>query len=227
MKNIIIFLACILLVKFAYANESNRDIPDPQKIIDAYNNAECCIFIDQLKPTKLDKRTRLDLYLYESKNLLELSTGPTFAALVEIPLSNKKERYEVETNVMHVGDDLYVYFPYVAFLNDELKLLGTSDFTHSNYSGKSLFQPTGILNFNFNLDPNLKGDEAVRYLLIYTRKKHFSQNTTDQLKEESRNVRLKEISLEYANTVSEYIQRDLLYGLPGGKVSVSNKGKFF
>ena len=198
-------------------------------MINNYNKANCCIYIDQLKATKLDSRKSLELNLHLSKHLLELSTGPTFAELIEIPVSSKKERYVVETNVSHIDKDLYVFFPYVALLNLDLKLIGTSDFTHSDYIGQSWFQASGRLSFSFVINPNtdLYNDESVRYLLIYTRKKHFTKQSSDDLKGSLRNIQPREVPVEYTGSTGETIYKDIMHGLPGGRVTVSNRSRFF
>ncbi len=202
---------------------------DPQLVINNYNKAACCIFIDQLKAIKLEKRKTLELNLHQSSHLLELSTGPTFAELIKIPVSSKKERYVVETNVIHTDKDLYVYFPYIALLNPSLELVGTSDFTHSNYYEQSWFQAAGRLSFDFLIKPNtdLYNSKSVRYLLIYTRKKHFTKKSKEELKANIRNIEAKEVPVEYTGSTGEAIYRDIMHGLPGGRVTISNKNRFF
>ena len=235
MKKILALLIYFILPVSAYPESLIPDHPEdqqqpdvsPQFILDNYNRAMCCQFIDQLEAVKLERRNRIELNLYDSGKLLELSTGPTFAALVEIPVSEKEEKYLIETRVIEVGEDMYVYFPYIATLDRNLKLIGTSAFTRNDYYGKSFFQSIGYMNFSFFVDPNTDGEKAVRYLLIYTRKKHFTTQSMAELKTASRNVVLKEVAVEYAYSLGENIHRDILYGLPGGRVIVTNKGKFF
>jgi hypothetical protein len=212
---------------FVYSEDAIDSKISPQLILDNYNNAECCLLVDQLEIVKLRKRKKVELNLYDYEHLLELSTGPTFSALIEVPESEKIEKYEIETNVIHVGKELFVFFPYVATLDSDFNLIGTTDFTNNHYSGKSLFQSSGLLSLTFNIDPNFGNHKAVRYFLIYTRKKHFTTKKLDQLKTISRDVKLKEVSLKYADSVAEYVERDTLYGLPGGKIVVINKGLIF
>lgn len=202
---------------------------DPQLIINNYNKASCCLFIDQLKSAKLEKRKKLEFNLHETNDLLDLSTGATFAQLVEIPISSKIEKYVVETNIIHINKDLYVFFPYIALLNSTLNLIGTSDFTHSNYQGQSFFQPTGIMSFSFRVAPNtdLYDDKSVRYLLVYTRKKHFTNKSKEALKAATRSIEAKEVPIEYAGSAGDVIYRDIMYGLPGGRITISNRNRFF
>ena len=226
-KNLFLSIVLFSVSGFVFSAEADPILASPQLILDSYNNAKCCLLADQLEVFKLERRKKIELNLHEFNDLLELSTGPTFAALIEVPESEKIERFEIVTNVIHVGKELHVFFPYVATLDYDYNLIDTSDFTNNNYSGKSLFQSAGRLNFTFKIDPNIGNHKAVRYFLIYTRKKHFTTKGMDQLKSNSRNVKLKEVPLEYADTVGEYIQRDTLYGLPGGKVTVKNIGLLF
>ena len=236
-KSFVTFILCLAFsIEVASQEPLNSTpsvptLPPPinlQKIISNYNSAECCLFIDQLKSVKLAKREKLELMLHKSNYLLNLSTGPTFASLIEVPLSHKKERYVVEAQITKVDDDLYTFFPYVALLNSQLKLIGTSDFTHSDYYGDSFFQPRATLNFSFSIGRNdIAADDAVRYFLIYTRKKHFTNLNIDALQKNPRNIMLKEVSIVYSGASGEYIRRDEMYGIPASRVYVSNHGIFF
>ena len=89
---------------------------DPSLIIKHFNTANCCVYVNQIESVELERGASLEIDLSESGDLLETSTGPTFAKLISIPVSSKKERYSIRTDIIEYDSELYAFFPYVALL---------------------------------------------------------------------------------------------------------------
>lgn len=198
---------------------------NPYSIIRHFNNADCCVYVNQLEHVELDKGISLEIDLSETEDLLELSTGPTFAKLISIPVSDKKERYSVRTDIIEYDNELYAVFPNVAGLDADFKILWTTHFNYLNYVQKQMFAPKAHLHFKFTVNANINKEGGVKYFLLYTRAKHFTKSNISDLRGENRNVSLREVSVRLVDTFGgDYTSRnDIIYGLPAGTVKIIHR----
>lgn len=197
---------------------------DPSLIIKHFNTANCCVYVNQIESVELESGASLEIDLSESGDLLETSTGPTFAKLISIPVSSKKERYSIRTDIIEYDSELYAFFPYVALLGADFSLLGNSYFNRLNYVKKQfIFVPKSHLHFGFIVDANEKAD-GVKYFLIYTRAKHFTNSNISELRGNHRNISLGEVSVRLNDIMESYPTRsDIINGLPAGTVKITHR----
>lgn len=219
---------CILLCiesPITPADNSEDLSNDPLSLVKQFNNAKCCVYVDELESIELGKGTSIEIDLSESGDLLELSTGPTFAKLISIPDSNKTERYSVRTGIIEYDNELFAFFPYVALLDADFNLLGTTYFNRLNYVQKEfIFVPQSHLRFRFIVDANIDKDDGVKYFLIYTRAKHFTNSNISDLKGKNRNISLGEISVRLNDIMESYpTKSDIINGLPAGTVKITHR----
>ena len=200
---------------------------DPSSIIKYFNNANCCVYVNQIESVELEKGTSLEIDLSESEDLLESSTGPTFAKLISIPVSSKKERYSIRTDIIEYDNELYAFFPNVAGLDADFKLLWTTHFNQLNYVKKQLLAPKSHLHFKIIVDANINKEDGVKYFLLHTRAKHFTNSKISDLKGDNRNVSLREVSVRLIDTMDIYYttRNDIIYGLPAGTVKITHRQK--
>lgn len=219
----------LAVLLFAVSRISTADnveaLPEsPLLIVNHFNNAKCCVYVDQLESVELEKGTTLEIDLFESENLLELSTGPTFAKLISIPVSSKKERYSVITKIIEYNNELYGFFPHVAGLDADFNLLWTTHFNTINYIYKHLFEPKPYFNFKFITGANIDKEDEVKFFLIYTRAKYFTNSNISELKGENRNISLGEVSVRLNSKTKSYLtEGDIIYGLPAGIVKITHR----
>lgn len=197
---------------------------DPYSIVQHFNNASCCVYVNQIESVELEKGASLEIDLSASEDLLELSTGPTFSKLISIPVSSKKERYSIRTDIIEYDNELYAFFPYVAGLDPDFNLLWTTHFNQLNYVQKHLFEPNSHIRFGIIVDAHIKKEDGLKYLLLYTRAKHFTDSNISDLKGENRNISLGEKSVRL-NDIMEYvpIRSDIIQGLPAGTVKITHR----
>lgn len=205
------------------ADNTGTSSENPHSIIKHFNSANCCVYVNQIESVELERGASLEIDLSESEDLLELSTGPTFAKLISIPVSNKKERYSIRTDIIEYDNELYAFFPNIAALDADFKLLWTTHFNQLNYVKKQLFAPKSHLHFRLVVDANRNKEDGVKYFLLYTRAKHFTNSNISDLKGENRNVSLREVSVRLIETDVYYTTRnDIIYGLPAGTVKITH-----
>lgn len=205
------------------ADNTGTSSENPHSIIKHFNNANCCVYVNQIESVELERGASLEIDLSESEDLLESSTGPTFAKLISIPVSSKKERYSIRTDIIEYDNESYAFFPYVAGLDADFKLLWTTHFNQLNYVKKQLLAPKSHLHFKIIVDANNKED-GVKYFLLYTRAKHFTNSNISDLKGENRNVSFREVSVRLIETGVYYSDRnDIIYGLPAGTVKITHR----
>jgi len=220
------FLFLLLFSLFANADDL---VFMPGLYVDKYNRADCCTFIDKLESVKLERGKSLDIDLSDTNNLLELSTGPTFSALIEIPIWDDEQEFKVRTDVIEHEEELYAFFPYVAVLDKDMNLLGSTAFSRLNYVGKAFLIPTAHLWFNFEVENNKGEHKTTRYLLIYTKAKHFSNKDIDSLRDNSANIELKEVPSQLNDSLAggPHVEVHTIYGLPASKVKITSKVGLF
>lgn len=196
---------------------------NPNSIIQHYNNANCCVYVNQIESVELERGASLEIDLSESEDLLEMSTGPTFARLISIPVSSKEERYSIRTDTIEYDSESYAFFPYLALLGADFKLMGTSHFNQLNYVQKEIiFAPKSHLHFRLVVGANEKAD-GIKYFLIYTRAKHFTNGDINELKGNHRSISLGEVSVRLNDSMKTAIRNDLIYGLPSGTVKITHR----
>lgn len=206
------------------ADNTGTSSENPHSIIKHFNSANCCVYVNQIESVELERGASLEIDLSESEDLLELSTGPTFSKLISIPVSSKKERYSIRTDIIEYDNELYAFFPYVAGLDADFKLLWTTHFNQLNYVKKYFLAPKSHLHFKFIVDANINKEDGVKYFLLYTRAKHFTNSNISDLKGENRNVTLREVSVRLIETDVYYTTRnDIIYGLPAGTVKITHR----
>ena len=197
---------------------------DPSLIIKHFNTANCCVYVNEIESVELERGASLEIDLSESENLLETSTGPTFAKLISIPVSSGKERYSIRTDIIEYDNELYAIFPNIAGLDADFKLHWTTHFNQLNYVQKHLFEPKSHIRFGIIVDANTGKEDGIKYFLLYTRAKHFTNSKISGLKGENRNISLGEISVRL-NDILEYvpIRSDIIKGLPAGTVKITHR----
>ncbi len=201
---------------------------DPYSIVQHFNNAGCCVYVDQLESVELKKGASLEIDLSETANLLELSTGPTFAKLISIPDSKKKERYSFRTDIIEYDNELFAFFPYLALLDADLNLLGTTHFNGLGYVQKHMFEPKSNLRSQFKVDANIDNDSGVKvkFFLLYTKSNNFTTAQINELKGENRNISLREVSVRVNSILNSAPNNsDIIYGLPSGSVKITHRQK--
>ena len=206
------------------ADKTGASSENPHSIIEHYNNANCCVYVNQIESVELERGASLEIDLSESEDLLEMSTGPTFAKLISIPVSSKKERYSIRTDIIEYDNELYAIFPNVAGLDADFKLLWTTHFNQLNYVKKGFLAPKSYLHFKIILDANINKEDGVKNFLLYTRAKQFTNSKISDLKGENRNVSLREVSVRLIELGVYYSTRnDIIYGLPAGTVKITHR----
>lgn len=207
------------------ADNTGTSSENPHSIIEHYNNANCCVYVNQIESVQLERGASLEIDLSESEDLLEASTGPTFAKLISIPASSKRERYSIRTDIIEYDNELYAFFPNVVGLDADFRLLWTTHFNQLNYVKKQLLAPKSHLHFRIILDANINKENGVKYFLLYTRAKHFTNSKISDLKGENRNVSLREVSVRLIETtgVGYSTRNDIIYGLPAGTVKLTHR----
>ena len=206
------------------AGNTGTSSENPHSIIKHFNTANCCVYVNQIESVELERGASLEIDLSESEDLLALSTGPTFAKLISIPVSSKKERYSIRTDIIEYDNELYAIFPNVAGLDADFKLLWTTHFNQLNYVKKGFLAPKSYLHFKIILDANINKEDGVKYFLLYTRAKQFTNSKISDLKGENRNVSLREVSVRLIELGVYYSTRnDVIYGLPAGTVKITHR----
>ena len=196
--NRILYRTALVIFLFAVpqgllADNTGTSSENPHSIIKHFNTANCCVYVNQIESVELEGGASLEFDLSASEALLEMSTGPTFAKLISIPVSSKKERYSIRTDIIEYDNELYANFPNVAGLDADFKLLWTTHFNRLNYVKKGFLAPKSHLHFKIIVDANKEG--GVKYFLLYTRAKHFTNSKISDLKGENRDVSLREVSV--------------------------------
>ena len=109
-------------------------------------------------------------------------------------------------------------------LGADFSLLGNSYFNRLNYVKKQfIFVPKSHLHFGFIVDANEKAD-GVKYFLIYTRAKHFTNGNISELRGNHRNISLGEVSVRLNDIMESYPTRsDIINGLPAGTVKITHR----
>lgn len=206
------------------ADNTGTSSENPYSIIKHFNNANCCVYVNQIESIKLEKGASLEIDLSESEDLLELSTGPTFSKLISIPVSSKKERYSIRTDILEYDNELYAFFPNVAGLDADFKLLWTTHFNQLNYVQKHLFEPKSHIRFGIIVDANTDTEDGVKYFLLYTRAKHFTNSNISALKGENRSISPGEISVRLNDVMGSVpTKSDIIKGLPAGTVKITHR----
>lgn len=206
------------------ADNTGTSSENPHSIIKHFNSANCCVYVNQIESVELERGASLEIDLSESEDLLELSTGPTFSKLISIPVSSKKERYSIRTDILEYDNELYAFFPNVAGLDADFKLLWTTHFNQLNYVQKHLFEPKSHIRFGIIVDANTDKEDGIKYFLLYTRAKHFTNSNISDLKGENRNISLGEISVRLNDIMGSVpTKSDIIKGLPGGTVNIIHR----
>ena len=222
------FLCIFITILFSTTRTDSEEINnsvDPAYIVEQYNNATCCSFVDTMESVELPDRGALKIDLMDSNNLLELSTGPTFAKLIKLPDVNKDREYQIRTDVIEFDGNKYAFFPFIALLDKNRILKGSTGFTRISYVPRDFFTTTAYLHFNFLIDGNSSDSH---YILVYTRPKYFTRLGNDALRETPREIKPDEVSTSLNKAKYEYnVVRDEIYGLPASVITIKPYNKWF
>ena len=117
----------------------------------------------------------------------------------------------------------------MAILDKDLNLLGSTGFSRLNYVGKAFLIPTAHLWYNFEIEKNEDTHKTTRYLLIYTKEKHFYDKGINSLRVNRTNIELKEVPIQLNDPLagSPHVEVHTIYGLPASKVKITSKVGLF
>lgn len=220
-----IILTYLSFISSGSATETYDNSIDPDIFIQHYNNADCCLFIDKMDSIDLEDGNTLVIDFMAENNLLELSTGPTFAKLIKLKNIKGEKEYRIRAEIIINNEKRYAFIPFVALLDQGRNLKGTTSFSRISYQPGYFLNLDTYLYFNFTVDGN---DPDSEYVLIYTRPKYFTKLDPDVLRQSARKIQAEEVPINMNKVKGEYaIESDTIYGLPASKITIAPFSKWF
>ncbi len=224
-SKLLCFVLALFFVSGINSNEIHGITIQPGYIIQQYNDAKCCLYINMMDSIDFPKGGTVKIDLMDSKNLLELSTGPTFATLIKLPKSTDDEEYRIRTDIIEYNGNKYAFFPFVAILDKDRNLKGTTSFSKISYQPGYFLNPDTYLYFNFIIEGK---SPDLNYMLIYTRPKYFTKLNSDDLRQPSRKIQADEVPINLNKVKGEFtIKTDVVYGLPASVITIKPYNKWF